>query len=374
MKTSGRGSSLKVTEQKREKWLTIRPEGRLDAEGASVVSQAVETAVGHGWRFIELDMGGVDYLSSGGIRVLLLQRQKIGRLKGAFFLTSVQERVEKILEMVGLYELLLPPEELTNPTGQNPVAAMEFANWTLHKFVLDDSGVLTSRLTGEPCAGDVQDAGIERCEVLPFPASTVSVGIGALGYDAADCRGRRGAFIAAGGIAACKPAAAGLAADYVAYAEEYIPRLHASSGLSLRGSFSHLISFESRQGGSIAFSDLACAVLGILDKPVAGLVLAAETEKHVILAGGVIKTPGESTMHGWLTPWNGDDSFSCHIHAAFFPYQPIRLGFVKLKETIVGLFENELLNVIHVKPPGKTSLHESIVMLRGVAWLSEVCP
>lgn len=365
---------MKVTEQKREKWLTIRPEGRFDAEGAGVVSQAVETAVGRGWRFIELDMGGVDYLSSAGIRVLLLQRQKIGRLKGVFFLTSVQERVEKILEMVGLYELLLPPEELMTPNGQKPVAAMDFANWTLHKFVLDDSGVLTSRLTGEPCAGDVQDAGIGRCEVLPFPASTVSIGIGALGYDAGECRDRRGAFIAAGGIAAYKPAAAGLAADYVAYAEEYIPHLHALRGLSLRGSFSHLISFECKQGSSITFSDLACAIFGILDKPVAGLVLTAETEKHVILAGGVIKTPGESTMHGWLTPWNGGDAFSFHIHAAFFPYHPIRLGFVKLKETVAGLFENELLDVIHVKPSDKMSSHENIIMHRGVAWFSEVCP
>lgn len=364
---------MKVTEQKREKWLIISPEGRFDAEGAGVVSQAVETAVGHGWRFIELDMGGVDYLSSAGIRVLLLQRQKIGRLKGALFLTSVQERVEKILEMVGLYELLLPPEVLTNPSGQKP-GAMEFDNWTLHNYVLDDSGVLTSRLTAKPCTDDVQDAEIEHCEVLPFPASTVSIGIGALGYDAGECLDRRGAFIAAGGIAAYKPAAAGLAADYVAYAEEYVPRLHALSGLFLRGSFSHLISFECKQGSSIAFSDLACAIFGILNRQVAGLVLAAETEKHVILAGGVIKTPCESTMNGWLTPWNGGGAFSFHIHAAFFPYHPIRLGFVKLKETAAGLFENELLNVIHVKPSDKTSSRESILIHRGVAWFSEVCP
>ena len=363
---------MRITLVEQEHWLTIGLNGRFDAEGAGTVSEAVEKALSHGRRFVELDMSGVDYLSSAGIRILLLHHQNIARLKGVFSLTGVQERVTRILEMAGLYDLLLPAGPFMTDTDHTSGATLDLAGWKLQDFELDGTGVLIPRYIGVPCAGIVPGQSDLPCEVVPFPLSTISMGIGALGYDDAQCRDRFGSFIASGGIAAYKPAAPDQAADYVVYAEDYVPALYVVSGLSMSGNFSHLISFECEEGITVDFADLALSMLQIQHKPATGFVLAAECENRVLLACGVVGKNGGQDMKGWLGPFGKDVSLSGHIHAALFPYQPLRLGFVKLKETVAGLFERELLDVIHIKLPFEPAPSHSIGLLRGVAWFSGV--
>jgi anti-anti-sigma factor len=363
---------LRITLTQRGQWLTIGLNGRLDAEGAGTVSQAVEKAVSHGRRFVELDMSSVDYLSSAGIRILLIHYQQIGRLKGALTLTGVQERVMHILEVAGLYDLLIPAEQYTTGTDNTPAATMNFAGWSVQDFVLDSAGVLIPRFIGKPCTGIVQDTGDLSCEVVPFPPSTIAIGTGALGFDDAQCHDSDGFFIAAGGIAAYKPAGTDQAADYVVYAEDYVPALRAASGLSLSGNFSHLISFACSEGGVIELSALASCMLRIQDKPATGFVLAAECENCVLLACGVLGTKDCNDLNGWLRPWGDEVALSGHIHAAFFPYHPLRLGFVKLKETVAGLFESELLDVVHVEPVAASMQPRPISLLRGVVWFAAI--
>ena len=363
-----------ITLEERGKWLTIGLNGRFDAEGSGIVSEAVEKALSQGRRFVELDMRGVDYLSSAGIRILLLHHRKIGQLKGTFILTGMQDRIKRILEMVGLYDLLLPAGPSTTEPDHTPVATMGLSGWTYQDFALDSAGILIPKFIGEPCAGTCEDKGDLPCKVLPFPPSTISVGIGALGYDDAQCRDRFGSFITAGGIAAYKPAAPGQAPDYVVYAEAYVPGLHVVSGLSMSGNFSHLISFECGEGSTIEFSDLAESMLRLQDKPAIGFVLTAECENRILLACGVMGKPNQNKMKGWLRPWGDGAALSGHIHAVLFPYQPLRLGFVRLKETVAGLFERELLDVFHVESPIEPAHPQPIRFLRGVAWFSGIGP
>lgn len=363
---------MHISLTERGKWLTVGLNGRFDAEGAGTVSEALEKAISHGRRFLELDMTGVDYLSSAGIRVLLLHYQKIGRLKGVFSLTGMQDRVTRILEIAGLYDLLLPAGSSTINADHTPAAIMNLSGWTLQAFELDRAGILIPRFAGVPCTGIVPAKCDLPCEVVPFPPSTLSIGIGALGYDDAQCRDRFGFYMTAGGIAAYKPAAPNHAADYVVYAEEYVPTMHAVSGLSMSGNFSHLISFECEEGRTIEFSDLACCMLRIQGKPAAGFVLVAECANGVFLACGIAGTKESNEMKGWLRSPGDGGSLSCHIHVALFPYQPLRLGFVKLKETVAGLFERELLDVVHVQLPVEPASPQSFRLLRGVAWFSGI--
>jgi hypothetical protein len=81
----------------------------------------------------------------------------------------------------------------------------------------------------------------------------------------------------------------------------------------------------------------------------------------------------EKEMSNWLAPWDPGTDLSGHVHAAFFPYQPLRLEFVRLKETVTRLFEQELLDLIHVESRcDDASGQEPIRLQRGVAWFSRI--
>jgi anti-anti-sigma factor len=316
--------TLRITLAEGGKWLRISLTGRFDIKGAATVSEAVEKALSQGQRFVELDMSGVDYLSSAGIRALLVHHRNIGHLKGAFYLTGVQERVMRILEMAGLYDLLLA-DPLTAHDEHPAASTIDLSGWKVQDFILDNA-VLVPKFIGEPCHKVAQDKAQLACEVVAFPASTLSVGIGALGYEDAHCRDRFGLYIAAGGIAAYKPFAPDLSADYVAYAEAYVPSLYAVSGLAMSGNFSHLISFECTKERSVGFPDVAETMLRIQGKPAVGFVIAAECGHRVLLACGVVGISDKIEMRGWTSPLYDRATLFGHTHAASFPYQPLRLG------------------------------------------------
>jgi anti-anti-sigma factor len=383
---------MQITTREREERFILGLNGRFDAQGANIVSDALENALRHGWRSIELDMSCVDYLSSAGLRVLLIYYKRLKELKGSLLLAEVQDRIKQVLEIAGLYDLLLS----SRPGVYDPVPpstrTVSFPGGSLEEYELEGNAVLTPRFIGSSCPEAFREIASPRTEVLPFPPSSLSIGIGALGNDEVECRERFGVFMAAGGVAACKPASAEYAADYVVYAEAYIPDLYVPSGLSMTGGFSHLISFACRGPAAVGLRDLAQHMLLTLQTPLIGFLLAAECETAeglrpapsassskapppslIILACGVMGTCKEKEMSNWLAPWYPGTDLSGHVHAVFFPYQPLRLGFVRLKETVARLFEQELLDLIHVEPhcDGATG-QEPIRLQRGVAWFSRI--
>ena len=383
---------MQITTREREERFILGLNGRFDAQGANIVADALENALRHGWRSIELDMSCVDYLSSAGIRVLLIYYKRLKELKGSLLLTGLRDRVTRILEIAGLYDLLLSPRPGADDPAPPSARTFSFPGWSLQEYELEGKALLTPRFIGPSCPEAFREIASPRSEVLPFPPSSLSIGIGALGNDEAECRERFGVFMAAGGVAACKPAGPDCAADYVVYAEAYIPDLYVPSALSMTGGFSHLISFACRGAAAVGLRDLAQHMLLTLRTPLVGFVLAAECEtaeelrpapsapgskapppSRIILACGVMGAGKEKGMSSWLAPWHPGTDLSGHVHAAFFPYQPLRLGFVRLKETVARLFEQELLDLVHVESRcDAATAREPIRLQRGVAWFSRI--
>jgi len=383
---------MQITAGEKEERFILGLNGRFDAQGANIVADALANALRHGGRSIELDMSCVDYLSSAGIRVLLIYYKRLKELKGSLLLTGVRDRVTRILEIAGLYDLLLSSRPGVNDPAPPATRTVSFPGWSLQEYELEGNAVLTPRFIGPSCPQALREIASPRSEVLPFPPSALSIGIGALGNDEMECRERFGVFMAAGGVAACKPAGPECAADYVVYAEAYIPDLYAASGLSMSGGFSHLISFACRGSAPVGLHNLAQQMLLTLQTPLVGFVLAAECEtgaelrpgpsasssqasppSRIILACGVMGAGKEKEMSSWLAPWHPGTDLSGHVHAAFFPYQPLRLGFVRLKETVTRLFEQELLDLIHVESHhDNATAQEPVRLQRGVAWFSKI--
>jgi anti-sigma B factor antagonist len=80
--------------------------GRLDAASAGQVAEPLEALLTSGERRVLLDLGGVDYVSSAGLQVLL-RAAKLADAEGArLVLCGVKAYVLEVLQIVGFAALL----------------------------------------------------------------------------------------------------------------------------------------------------------------------------------------------------------------------------------------------------------------------------
>jgi anti-sigma B factor antagonist len=79
--------------------------GRMDVHGADKIDLHFNAIAGS-HRSLIVDLAGVDFLSSIGIRVLVLGAKTLQRRGGHLVLLSPQTQVLKVLEVVGMLDML----------------------------------------------------------------------------------------------------------------------------------------------------------------------------------------------------------------------------------------------------------------------------
>ena len=83
---------------------TISVVGRLDTITAPSLEKTIAESIGN-IESLVLDMKGLEYISSAGLRVLLGAQKKMQK-SGSMKLTSVCEDVMEVLEMTGFADIL----------------------------------------------------------------------------------------------------------------------------------------------------------------------------------------------------------------------------------------------------------------------------
>lgn len=76
--------------------------GRVDSSNANVLGEALTYEIENGHTNLVLDLSGVDYMSSAGLRELVSGYKKVKRIAGDLRLVQPTPRVQEILEMSGL--------------------------------------------------------------------------------------------------------------------------------------------------------------------------------------------------------------------------------------------------------------------------------
>ena len=76
-------------------------EGRLDAATVPTLEQTFQRLLSEGQTRLVIDLSGVNYISSSGLRVLLTARRQARSRGGDMFLCHLHPRVREIFEMVG---------------------------------------------------------------------------------------------------------------------------------------------------------------------------------------------------------------------------------------------------------------------------------
>ena len=90
--------------KKNAKETTIEIVGRLDTITAPVLEKTINDNIGD-MNALVLDLKGLEYISSAGLRVLLGAQKKMQKI-GSMTLTGVCEAVMEVFEMTGFADIL----------------------------------------------------------------------------------------------------------------------------------------------------------------------------------------------------------------------------------------------------------------------------
>ncbi len=91
--------------------------GRVDGDNALELGHTVEQAVASGRIHLLLDLSGVQYMNSSGLRELVQIYKRLLRIGGTLTIVNPSERVKSLLELVGLetvFDIYFDP--LWNPS------------------------------------------------------------------------------------------------------------------------------------------------------------------------------------------------------------------------------------------------------------------
>ena len=85
--------------------LTIEVKGRLNTDTAPQLEAAINE-IGAETKKLALNLAGLEYISSAGLRVLLIAQKKMNK-QGAMLVKNVNENVMNVLEMTGFSDILV---------------------------------------------------------------------------------------------------------------------------------------------------------------------------------------------------------------------------------------------------------------------------
>ncbi len=96
---------MNIEKEIKEGTLFIKLEGRLDTTTAPRLQDVLLPAFGEA-KEIELDFQKLAYISSAGLRVLLMGQKEANRNGGSMTLCGVSEEVMEVFEMTGFANVL----------------------------------------------------------------------------------------------------------------------------------------------------------------------------------------------------------------------------------------------------------------------------
>jgi anti-anti-sigma factor len=96
----------------------FKPSGRLDSASSAGLEQAVLDRLQAGGKRLVFDLSGVDYISSAGLRVILLAGKKLQPVQGALVLCGLRDEVRGVFEMSGFLGLFATTPDLDQALAQ----------------------------------------------------------------------------------------------------------------------------------------------------------------------------------------------------------------------------------------------------------------
>jgi anti-anti-sigma factor len=97
---------MEISDREHDALQIITVKGRLDASTAPQLQAHFDGHIAAGKHFFVLNLQDVDYVSSGGLRVLLIVTKKVMAQKGGVVLSNLHPFVEDLVTMAGFNKLI----------------------------------------------------------------------------------------------------------------------------------------------------------------------------------------------------------------------------------------------------------------------------
>ena len=390
--------------------------GRLDAYWSDHLSRELDKVIREGAHHLVLDLSNVGFMSSAGIGILLKYYKLLKEMNGSLTVSEISDPAKKILELSGLGKYLVskPKRERETPEEVAETFKRKKEGVEFEIFIEGPESELECRLVGDPELMKGFRFGRKDMHSVSFPKSVFGIGLGSLGNEFKDCRGRFGEFIAASGTVAHLPTDGTNIPDYMAASKAFVPELGILYGIVCEGPFSHQIRFEvGKTTTSIGLTQLVRHCMDIIETSTTGIVILAETEglvgaalrmspalkaasgapfKHpevrkwltftserayhhnLALIAGIADRSGSNELNSFIRPLGGESTIGGHFHAAVFPYSPLRKDRLDLNMTIGRLYDTQSLNgVLHLIHDDRNiaGVGQS-EFIRGNIWLADI--
>lgn len=401
---------MEITRDASGGFVVMRLSGRLDANWCQHVEKALTDVAKGGDHHLHVDMAEVTYISSAGIRVLLTCHKQLRAINGAFGVVRPSDAVRSILELSGL-EMLIASDRAPRARASEEDRTHERETARYQVFGLSP-GSMRLETVGDPAL--LPRGAFSPGNARPFDARSVAVGIGALGRQSDEGLARCGEFLAVAGVAAFQPSDGSSRPDFMVSEGALVPEGQLVLGLQAEGDFQTLARFETAgEVRAVSLTELAGAALELGRTEVA--VIVGITETAGLVGAALRKSPAGSPtsadsrfsfpeIRDWLSftsdrahrdstsllvgvvaragsrydsllrPLGRDAGLVGHIHAAAFPYRPLRKGRIELQPSVTGLFDGSsfqaLLHLI-CDPRGFKGAGES-EFIRGALWIAPV--
>lgn len=383
--------------------------GRVDAMWAEHLNGVIESAVRAGGHRIVLNFAGVEYISSMGLRILLVQYKLLKSVGGNLAISQPSEFCRNILSVVGLSQMIVEDDAGADAATPLTVTAKRYGAVDYEVYPQAVQRTLSWKLIGNPEILSTTGFHEDDCRTLSFPGGVFGIGLGAFGQGYADCMDRFGEFLAAGGCAISLPTNDPHALpDYVIEEGQLVPQVETLYAITGEGDFSTMLRFDAAPDGpgKVMLSELIDNVLDISGADSVGMVVLAETagivgaalrrspagkpmphtlpdvrewlsftterntEKSLCLIAGVVSRTVDEAAQPFLRPVRSGSAIAGHLHAAVFPYRPVQRGELPFATTIADLLAASSPNsVLHLMADsrrfegvGETDL------IRGACW------
>ena len=96
---------MQIGEDKVGEALVIAPAGRVDSVSSAELERVVVARLDGGERRLVLDLSAVEYISSAGLRVLLMAAKRLKAPPAALVLCGLGPSVRTVLELAGFLPL-----------------------------------------------------------------------------------------------------------------------------------------------------------------------------------------------------------------------------------------------------------------------------
>ncbi len=110
---------MEITETRKDGVVVLGVTGRLDASNAGSLEEKLLALIAAGEQRLLVDAGKLDYISSAGLRVLLVGAKRLTPAGGKLLLCGLKDQIKEVFDIAGfssIFPIYATPEEAVAAT------------------------------------------------------------------------------------------------------------------------------------------------------------------------------------------------------------------------------------------------------------------